>query len=59
MRRIGHALHLGARLALDSNLTTTEAGKVIDALSHDLYHTVPNLTDTMIAIVPWDPQGPR
>lgn len=59
MRWIGHALHLDARLALDSNLTTAEADKVIDAVSHDLYHTVPNLTDTMIAIVPWDSQGPR
>ena len=59
MRWVGHALHLEARLALDSSLTTAEADNVVDAVCHDLYHAVPNLTDTMISITPWNMDGTR
>jgi cation diffusion facilitator family transporter len=57
LRWVGHALYLEARLALDSTLTTAEADKVVGAVCHDLYHTIPNLTDTMISITPWNANG--
>ncbi|MFN8375403.1 MAG: cation diffusion facilitator family transporter [Anaerolineae bacterium] len=52
MRWLGHQLYVELLLALDDKLTLTESNAVIDHISHHLYHTLPNLGQATISIVP-------
>lgn len=57
MRWLGHRLYVEAVLALDASLTMADADGIVDGVSHDLYHAIPNLGETTIEIVPWRAAG--
>ncbi|WP_424359966.1 cation diffusion facilitator family transporter [Methanocella sp. MCL-LM] len=57
MRWIGHRLQAEAVIAIDSELNTTQCNEISEHISHHLYHDIPNLAETTIAVVPWNPDG--
>jgi cation diffusion facilitator family transporter len=52
MRWLGHQLYVELMLALDNKLTIAESEVITDHISHHLYHTLPNLAQATISIVP-------
>lgn len=59
MRWLGHQLYAEAVLAIDPALSVAESEPIIDHISHELYHALPNLADATLAVVPWDADGRR
>jgi cation diffusion facilitator family transporter len=57
MRWIGHRLQAEAVIAIDADLNATECNNISEHISHHLYHDIPNLAETTIAVVPWSPDG--
>jgi cation diffusion facilitator family transporter len=57
MRWIGHRLQAEAVIAIDADLKTTQCNTISEHISHHLYHDIPNLAETTVAIVPWSPDG--
>jgi len=57
MRWLGHSLYAEAVLAVDPSRPVAEVEPLIDHISHELYHAVPNLGDSTLAVVPYNPDG--
>jgi cation diffusion facilitator family transporter len=57
MRWIGHRLQAEAVLAIDAELKAAQCNVISEHISHHLYHDIPNLAETTIAVVPWSPDG--
>ncbi len=59
MRWLGHALYAEAVLSVDPNYKVTDVESLTDHISHELYHAIPNLGDSTLAIVPQSDSGER
>jgi len=57
MRWIGHHLQVEAVLSLNADLNTAQCNSVSEHISHHLYHDIPNLSETTIAVIPWSTDG--
>jgi cation diffusion facilitator family transporter len=57
MRWIGHRLQAEAVISIEAGLTAAQCNQISEHISHHLYHVIPNLAETTIAIVPWSPDG--
>lgn len=57
MRWIGHRLQAEAVIAIDADLNAAQCNTISEHISHHLYHEIPNLAETTIAMMPWSPDG--
>jgi cation diffusion facilitator family transporter len=57
MRWIGHRLQAEAVISIEADLTAAQCNTISEHISHHLYHEIPNLAETTIAVVPWSPDG--
>jgi divalent metal cation (Fe/Co/Zn/Cd) transporter len=57
MRWIGHRLQAEAVIAIEADLNATQCNEISEHISHHLYHDIPNLAETTIAVVPWSSGG--
>ncbi len=57
MRWIGHRLQAEAVISIDADLNAAQCNTISEHISHHLYHEIPNLAETTIAVVPWSPDG--
>jgi cation diffusion facilitator family transporter len=57
MRWIGHRLQLEAVIAIESDLIVTQCSLISEHISHHLYHDIPHLAETTVAVIPWSPDG--
>jgi len=57
MRWLGHRLHMETVLGVEANLPTEASEAVIDHITHDLYHAIPNLGEVTVGLVPWSTDG--
>jgi cation diffusion facilitator family transporter len=57
MRWIGHRLQAEAVISIESDLNAAQCNVISEHISHHLYHEIPNLAETTIAVVPWSPDG--
>ena len=57
MRWIGHRLQMEAVIAIEADLIITQCNMISEHISHHLYHDIPHLAETTIAVVPWSPNG--
>ncbi len=55
LRWMGHRLHAEVQIGLDAHLTTAESHHIAEELRHDLFHTLPNLSEAMVHVEPWLP----
>jgi cation diffusion facilitator family transporter len=55
MRWVGHRLHAEVNAGVDAHLTTAESHAVAEALRHDLFHAIPNLSEVLVHVEPWQP----
>jgi len=53
MRWMGHRLQAEVYIAVDPNLTTLESHKIAEGVRHDLFHEIPNLSETVVHVDPW------
>jgi cation diffusion facilitator family transporter len=56
MRWLGHRLHADIGIAVDPQLTTVESHHIAEHLRHDLYHSLPYLSEIMVHVDPWSAQ---
>lgn len=56
MRWMGHRLHADIGIAVDPHLTTEESHHIAEHLRHDLFHTLPYLSEALVHVDPWSPQ---
>ena len=52
LRWVGHRLFAEGKLKVEPNLTLVEADAIAEAVSHDLKHNLPNLSEASFAIAP-------
>jgi divalent metal cation (Fe/Co/Zn/Cd) transporter len=57
MRWMGHRLHADVGIAVDPNLTTAESHHIAEHLRHDLFHTLPPLSEVLVHVDPWSDQS--
>lgn len=57
MRWIGHRLQAEAVIAIERDSNAIQCNAISEHISHHLFHDIPNLVETTIAIVPWSPDG--
>jgi cation diffusion facilitator family transporter len=50
MRWIGHSLHLEATLNVDGKLSVNSVDNIVEEISHEMFHVIPNLSDITISI---------
>jgi cation diffusion facilitator family transporter len=56
MRWLGHRLHADIGIAVEPHLTTAESHHIAEHLRHDLYHSLPYLSEIMVHVDPWSTQ---
>ncbi len=55
MRWLGHRLHAEVNVGLDADLTTAQSHQIAEELRHDLFHALPNLSEVLVHVEPWQP----
>lgn len=53
MRWVGHRLQAEAVIEIDAGLNASQSNTISEHISHHLYHEIPNLAETTIAVIPW------
>jgi cation diffusion facilitator family transporter len=57
MRWIGHQLHAEVYIAVDPQLTTAASHAVAEDVRHGLFHALPKLSEVVVHVDPWSPDG--
>jgi cation diffusion facilitator family transporter len=52
MRWIGHRMHAEVIIAVDPKLTSAEGHRIAEAVRHDLFHEIPQLSEVIVHIEP-------
>jgi cation diffusion facilitator family transporter len=55
MRWVGHRLYAEVNVGVDANLTTAQSHAIAEEIRHDLFHTIPNLSEVLVHVEPWLP----
>lgn len=52
MRWIGHRMHAEVVIAVDPELTTAEGHQIAEAVRHELFHEIPQLSEVVVHVEP-------
>lgn len=55
MRWMGHRMYAEVHVAVDPDLTTAQSHQIAEELRHDLFHAIPNLSEIMVHVEPFQP----